>query len=789
MSATHNLSLPSMHCAGCVRKVERTIGEVDGVEASEVNLALGGARVTLPDAETLAALRAALANAGHPPATERVVLEIEGLHCASCVGKAEGAMAAVPGVTSAHVNLADGTAVIETLSDDATAKAMAATAAVGYPMKRREEAAPREDRFAAEARVLARDAMIAAALTIPVMIVEMGGHIFPAFHLWLTGAVGPFAPRLFGFVLASLVLAFPGRRFLTTGLPGLMRGAPDMNALVALGTLAAWAYSSVATFAPGLLPPGANFVYFEAVGTIITLILVGRVLEARAKGRTGAAIRALVALRPATARVERGGTEQEIAVEAVLPGDIVLLRPGERIAVDGEVTDGASHVDESMLTGEPMPVAKAQGDTLTGGTVNTTGALKMRATRVGSETRLAQIIDMVETAQGARLPVQDAVNRVTAIFVPAVLALATLTAITWLIVAPSGALVAAVSVLIVACPCAMGLAVPVSIMVGTGRAAESGILFRGGDALQRLGDLANIGFDKTGTLTEGRPRVTTIRTVGGIGRAEALTLAAAAEARSEHPLARAIEAEARGLDLPKAQDFASATGRGVTATVEGRKIAIGTAAHLQANGIDPATLTEGDPAATPVLMAIDGQPAARFEISDPARPEAEGAVARLKELDITPVLLTGDAEGPAHAVARATGISEIHAALLPEDKLKQIDRLKSKGPTAFVGDGINDAPALAAADVGIAIGTGTDVAVEAADVVLMSGDPTGVPRAIALSRATRRNIRQNLAWAFGYNVILIPFAMLGLLTPALAAGAMATSSVFVVSNALRLKRA
>jgi P-type Cu+ transporter len=791
MGATHQLILPTMHCAGCVRKVERTLGEAPGVAAAEVNLALGGARVRLAEAAALAPVLEALVRAGHPPAVETVPLDIENMHCASCVGRLEQGFRDVPGVVSAEVDLAQARAALTVTSTAALAEAMAEAARLGYPAARRVAEGPRLGRHAAEARTAGRHTAIAALLTLPVFVIEMGGHAVPALHHWLVGNFGAFPLRVVAFLLTTLILLWPGRRFLTLGIPSLFRGAPDMNALVALGTLAAWSLSTVATFAPQILPPGAANVYFESAGVIITLILFGRYLEARARDRTGTAIGALVGLRPATARVERDGVVTEVPVEAVQVGDLLRLRPGERIAVDGEIVEGQSQVDESMLTGEPLPVAKGPGDGLTGGTVNGTGALTMRATRVGAGTRLAQIVAMVEAAQGARLPVQDLVNRITAVFVPAVLVLAAATALVWLAVDPARAAVAAVSVLIVACPCAMGLAVPVSIMVGTGRAAERGILFRGGDSLQRLADVSLAGFDKTGTLTEGRPEVTAILLAPGADRAEALRLAAGAETQSEHALARAVlrAAAAEGVEPAPARDMRATPGLGLAATVDGRRVLIGSPAFLAAEGIATDALAAGDPNATPVLLAVDGAAVARFEIADRIRDTAAEAVRQMTDLGVTPVLLTGDAEGPARAVGGRLGIGDVAAGLLPEDKLDRIAAMKTRGTTAFVGDGINDAPALAAADVGIAIGTGTDVAIEAADVVLMSGDPAGVPRAVALSRATLRNIRQNLVWAFGYNVLLIPVAMLGLLTPALAAAAMALSSVFVVTNALRLRKA
>jgi Cu+-exporting ATPase len=579
-----------------------------------------------------------------------------------------------------------------------------------------------------------------------------------------------------------------------------------MNSLVVLGTTAAWGFSTVAVFAPGLLPPGTRAVYFEAAAVIVTLILLGRWLEARAKGQTGAAIRRLIGLRPATARVERGGDVVEVAIAEVRRGDIVQVRPGERIAVDGVVRDGTSWVDESMLTGEPLAVEKAKGATVVGGTVNGNGALRMRATAVGSDTMLARIVAMVQEAQGARLPVQDMVNRITAWFVPAVMGIALATVAGWLVFGPAPALpfalVAGVAVLIVACPCAMGLATPTSIMVGTGRAAELGVLFRQGDALQALQGVRVVAFDKTGTLTLGKPDVTDILPLGGLGVDDLLALVAAVEALSEHPLAGAIvrAAKAKGIPIAPARDFTAIPGHGLRATVGGKLVLVGTGRLMQREGVAADTMQAmaDDLAAkgrTPVLVAVDGQAAGVLALADQVKPSAASTVRALHAQGLRVAMITGDAQATAAAIAADLGIDTVQAEVLPEGKVAAIRDLQRLGAVAYVGDGINDAPALAAADVGVAIGTGTDVAVESAHVVLMSGDPIGIVTAIEISRRTMRNIHQNLGWAFGYNVLLIPVAAGALypvwgtlLSPALAAGAMALSSVLVVGNALRLRR-
>ncbi|MFT5482981.1 MAG: heavy metal translocating P-type ATPase, partial [Halieaceae bacterium] len=662
------------------------------------------------------------------------------------------------------------------------------------------------DRKAEEASHLQRMTLVAAALTMPVFILEMGSHMVPAIHDWVMNTLGMGVSWVIQFVLTTIVLAWPGRQFYLKGFPALCKGAPDMNSLVALGSSAAWGFSAVALFVPTLLPAGTRVVYFEAAAMIVTLILLGRFLEARAKGRTGQAIRKLVGLRAKTAQVERDGQLLEMPVDDIVVGDLIHVRPGEKIAVDGVVVKGVSYVDESMITGEPVPVEKSADAEVVGGTVNGTGALTFRATKVGGDTMLAQIIRMVEDAQGAKLPIQDLVNRITLWFVPAVMGVALVTFLTWLWVGPdpalSFALVASVAVLIIACPCAMGLATPTSIMVGTGRAAELGVLFRRGDALQRLNEVKTIALDKTGTLTEGRPELTDLTLTTGFEESDVLRLVASVEVMSEHPIAAAIvrRAEQDGLSLAAVAEFNSITGYGVSAVIEGRNILVGADRLMnregialdEVNGVGDSLGREGK---TPLYAAIDGRLAAIIAVSDPIKPSTAEAIAALHDLGLEVAMITGDNKGTANAIAAKLGIDTVVAEVLPEGKVTAIEKLQlGARPVAFVGDGINDAPALARADVGIAIGTGTDVAIEAADVVLMSGDLKGVVNALHVSQLTMCNIRQNLFWAFGYNALLIPVAagvfypVFGLmLSPVLAAGAMALSSVFVLSNALRLR--
>ena len=736
--------------------------------------------------------------AAPPTALPVTRLAIRGMSCAACSGRVGRVLSARPDVTQAQVNLATHRAQVThdpALTPDALARIVTD---LGYPATVIIDRAPPPPD---EAPALRRAALTAAALTLPVVVVEMGGHLVPAFHHWLHGLVPVRALWVMQMVLTLAVLAGPGRRFFGTGLAALRRGAPEMNSLVALGAGTAFVFSTVVTLAPGLVPAASRQVWFEAAAVIVTLILTGRWLEARAKGQAGTAIRALLALTPDHATALRDGRPVRVAVADLQPGDLVQLAPGERIALDGVLTEGAGHVDESMLTGEPVPVLRSPGDAVTGGTVNGAAALTYRVTATGHDTVLSRIVALVEQAQAARLPVQALVDRVTRVFVPVVIGLAALSFALWLAFGPdlAHAVVAAVSVLIIACPCAMGLAVPMSIMVGSGRGARLGILFRQGDALQKLAGAQVVAFDKTGTLTQGRPRVTQIWTQG-IDRDDALRLTAAAEARSEHPLALAILAEAGDITLPPAQSVTALPGRGLTATVEGRSLLIGNANALQAAGIapDPALTRQADAAsaegATPVHLAVDGRHVATFALADPERPESAAAISALRDMGLRTEMLSGDLPATARAVGARLGIDRVQGGLTPDDKLTAI---RAMGPgSVFVGDGINDAPALAAADTGIAIGTGTDIAIEAADAVLMAGDPQGVARAIRLSRAVMRNIRQNLFWAFAYNAALIPVAMGALvpfggpqLSPMLGAGAMALSSVFVVTNALRLRTA
>ncbi|MFN3945255.1 MAG: heavy metal translocating P-type ATPase [Allosphingosinicella sp.] len=805
------LAIEGMTCASCVGRVERALKAVPGVADASVNLATERAAVTLAAPVARGALVEAVESVGYEVRGGAVDLAIEGMTCASCVGRVERALAAIPGVRAASVNLATERARVEVSGAVEPAALIDAVGAVGYDARELggSETDPdaEAERRAAEETTLRRDLLVAAALTLPVFLLEMGSHLVPAFGRAVATTIGVQTSWWLQFALTTAVLFGPGLRFHEKGWPALLRRGPDMNSLVAVGTTAAYAFSMVATFAPSFLPPGTVHVYYEAAAVIVTLILLGRWLEARAKGRTSEAVKRLIGLQAKTARVRRGELALEVPVGEVKSGDLVEVRPGERLPVDGQVVEGVSYVDESMITGEPVPVAKRAQAAVVGGTVNQTGALTVRATAVGSATVLAQIVRMVEQAQGSKLPIQAMVDRITLWFVPAVMALAAATFLVWLLLGPAPSLtfglVNAVAVLIIACPCAMGLATPTSIMVGTGRGAELGVLFRKGEALQLLKEARIVAFDKTGTLTEGKPTLTDLEFAPGFDGADVLAKIAAVEEKSEHPIARAIvaAAEAQGLPFPALTDFESVTGFGVRATVGGVHVEIGADRYMTRLGLDPSHFGEtaerlGDEGKTPLYAAVDGRIAAVLAVADPIKATTAEAIAALHGLGLKVAMITGDNRRTAEAVARRLGIDEVAAEVLPEGKVEAVRRLKgAHGRLAYVGDGINDAPALAEADVGLAVGTGTDVAIEAADVVLMSGSLKGVPNAVALSRATIGNIRQNLFWAFAYNAALIPVAagvlypVSGtLLSPMFAAGAMALSSVFVLGNALRLKR-
>ena len=808
---TVSLQLQGLNCAACSGRAEKALKNVSGVKTATVNLPAETAQISYSEPADINSLIQALSDAGYPATTQEITFDVEGMSCASCSGRVEREIAKGDGVLSATVNLAAETATVKFASKATdAAQIMAIATNIGFPAKmksaRPDETADKTNRKSAEISQLGRLTLIAAILALPVFAIEMGGHFIPGVRDWVDATIGQQNSRYLQFILTTLVLFGPGWRFYKLGIPALLKGAPEMNSLVALGTAAAYSFSVVATFVPNILPVGTAYVYYEAAAVIIVLILLGRWLEARAKGRTGQAIQKLVGLQAKTARVERGDQLVELPIDEIITGDLIHLRPGEKIAVDGDVISGDSYVEESMITGEPAPVQKTKGSGVVGGTINGQGTLVFRATNVGANTVLAQIIQMVEQAQGAKLPIQGLVDKITAIFVPAVLLAATLTVIVWLIFGPTPALgfalVAGVSVLIIACPCAMGLATPTSIMVGTGRAAQMGVLFRKGDALQMLQETSIVALDKTGTLTQGRPELTDYTIAKGHHFDDILRLSAAVEHSSEHPLAEAIVRAAtdKNMTFPMATNFTSITGYGVKATVDDKELLIGADRLMTRENVElgnfPAQADEyAKLGKSPFYIAIDGKVVAIFAVSDPIKETSPAAIKALHNLGLKVAMITGDNKTTARAIGRELGIDHIVAEVLPDGKVAALNDLRQDGAKlAYVGDGINDAPALASADVGIAIGTGTDVAIEAADVVLMSGDLNGVINAFDISQRTMTNIKQNLFWAFGYNIVLVPVAagllypMFGiLLSPMLAAGAMSLSSVFVLTNALRLR--
>ncbi len=775
------LPIEGMSSATCVGRVENALGRLLGVEAS-VDLAAERAEIRYnPAAVGLTRLVAAVEEAGYRVRRDRRELVVAGMSCVTCAGRVENALTHAPGVLGAEVNLVRETATVEGIAGALRpAELIAVVRDAGYGAELvTSDAESERARQAAEAGRLRLDLfrVVAASLLSAPLLPPMIGVDLPG---WLVLA------------LATPVQFVAGARFYVNAWSALRAGTGNMDLLVALGTSAAYFYSLFLVVSGDGGPT-----YFEAAAVVVTLVLLGRWLEARAKRSTGAAVRALMALRPERARVERNGAEIEVPVAAVSVGDIVVVRPGERLPTDGQVVSGASAVDESLLTGESLPVEKQPGDKVVGGSINGSGLLRVETAAVGAGSMLARIIALVEGAQAKKTEVQRLVDKVAAVFVPIVLVCALVAFLGWLLLAGSfaGGLIAAVAVLVVACPCTLGLATPTALTVGTGAAAKAGILIRDAEALERAHRIDTVVLDKTGTVTEGRPAVTEI-IPAGIDETELLALTAAAQAGSEHPLARAVLSRAEGMELPRMDEFQSLPGRGLLALVGGRRVVIGNRALMAAHGVlavleQRAQHLERQGRTVMWVGALDPEPSplGLIAVMDPIKPSAAEAVRRLHARRIKTVLLTGDNARTAEAVATALGIDSLRAEVLPEDKVLEVERLQKEGRrVAMVGDGVNDAPALAQADVGIAMGSGADVAMQAAAITLMRGDPLLIPDAIAISRATYAKVRQNLFWAFFYNVIAIPLAGLGLLNPVIAGAVMAFSSLSVVSNALLLRR-
>jgi Cu+-exporting ATPase len=826
-----DLPLTGMTCAACARRIERRLSKSGGVGSAGVNFATSRATVEYdPELTSLRELSAAVRDIGYGtavPAVAEFVLD-DSARASGTAVLLEKFLKMTPGVVAATYNLASARVRVEYFETATDARAL---------RKRIEELGCRvtdvtaddarsglgreEDARRAEARDLKRRLVTASALSLPVLIISMSHGRVPLFDvLWIN--------RL-QLALTTPVVFYCGAPFYRGAWAALRHGAADMNTLIATGTGAAFLYSLVATIAPRLvaanaaasgmnMPGGMSMnvggvtmtpVYFEAASVIIALILLGRLLETRARARTADAVRKLLGLSPRTARVVReDGRQEEMPVGELMPGDLILVRPGEKVPTDGVLTEGRSAVDEAMLTGEGLPVEKGPGDEVVGATINRTGSFTFRATRVGRDTVLRQIVRMVEEAQGRRAPIARLADTVSGYFTPAVICIAVVTFVAWFVAAPEGArlsaaLVHAVSVLIIACPCALGLATPTAVMVGTGRGAEVGVLIRGGEALETVQKVQTVVLDKTGTITEGRPGVTDVFTSDGFDADELLRLAASVERASEHPLSEAFVRRAleRGLQLARVENFNAVAGHGVEADTEGTRVTVGNLKLMEergvmVDGLGARAATLAAEAKTPVYVALDGRVAGLLAVADSIKAESSEAIAALKGLGLEVVMLTGDDRRTAEAVAREVGIERVLAEVLPEGKADAVKELQAEGKTvAMVGDGINDAPALAQADVGIAMGTGTDVAIEAADVTLVRGSLRGVVTTFALSRRTMRVIRQNLFWAFAYNALGIPLAA-GLfqpltgwtLTPVFASAAMALSSVSVVTNSLRLRR-
>jgi len=807
-----SIHITGMTCTTCANTIEKALSETPGVEQASVSFASEKASIEYdPTKVNLAKIKNTISQIGYGVATKKSIFPISGMTCASCVARVEKALSEVPGVVSTSVNLASEKATVEYVEGTDLAALRRAVKDAGYELGPEVEAL--EDVTAAsqrETRAARNRLIVAAVLAISIMAISFGiSFTGKPYLLW---------------ALATPVQFWAGWRFYRGAWGALRHRTADMNTLIAMGTSAAYLYSVIAVLAPGLFASAdvAPNLYFDTSAMIITLILLGRFLETRAKGQTSEAIKKLMRMQPKTALVIRDGEEREIPVEDVLVGDLILVRPGERVPVDGIVRQGYSSIDESMITGESIPVDKRVGDEVIGATINKTGSFQFEATRVGKDTTLAHIVRMVEEAQGSKAPIQRLADVIASYFVPVVIGIAVITFIIWSFLGPHPALTFAflnfVAVLIIACPCALGLATPTAIMVGTGKGAEHGILIRSGEALERSHRINTVLLDKTGTLTRGEPAVTDIVAVPPFSEEEVLQLAASAEHSSEHPLGMAVvkAASEKGLELYPPSEFNAIPGHGVEALIEGKKLILGNLKLMKEKGLSLNRLEEKADelfaqGKTVMFLGLDSEVVGIIALADTLKPKAREAVQALHRMGIETVMLTGDNRRTADAIAREVGIDRVLAEILPEHKANEVKKLQDEGKTvAMVGDGINDAPALAQADLGIAIGTGTDVAIETGEITLISGDLTGIVTAISLSKRTLRTIKQNLFWAFAYNTALIPVAAgvlylafgdggvpsglhfvlgnYGFLNPILAAAAMAASSITVVLNSLRLRR-
>lgn len=799
MNSKETIRISGMSCAACAARVEKVLNNLEGIKNAAVNLAVEKAVVEYDNnIISIEDIIDAIKKLGYDAVSEQAdtissaVLKVSGMSCAACAARVEKQLGSLEGVHSAAVNLASERASVEYDSEKIkTSDLIKAVEAIGYKAERAEElSVDREkEQREKEIRRLRLELVISAILTAPLlfsMLLMITNIDIPFFH-----------NEYFQLIVATPVQFIIGFRFYKNAYRALRSGSANMDVLIAMGTTAAYFYSIYnAFFAPheGMMKE----LYFESSAVIITLILFGKYLEAVAKGRTSEAIKKLMGLQAKTARVIRDGREEDIPIEEVVPGDVIVVRPGEKIPVDGRILEGDSAVDESMLTGESLPVEKTAGDHVVGATINRFGTFRLEATRVGKDTVLSQIIKMVEDAQGSKAPIQKIADRVSGVFVPVVLAIALVTLLAWYLITGdlTGGIVSAVSVLVIACPCALGLATPTAIMAGTGKGAENGILIKGGEHLEMTYRLNAVVLDKTGTITKGQPEVTDVIPLGSMDRGELLRMAAAAEKNSEHPLGEAIYEQGKKEPgtVPEAEQFAAIPGKGVRAVVEGRQIYIGTRRLMQEAGIDTGSAENviaglEDDGKTAMLMAADGRLEAVIAVADTLKESSKDAIDELKKMGIEVYMITGDNKRTASAIAKQAGITNVLAEVLPENKAEEVGKLKKQGmKVAMAGDGINDAPALVAADIGIAMGTGTDVAIEAADITLLRGDLMLIPAAIRLSKMTMRKIKQNLFWAFIYNIIGIPVAAFGLLNPMIAGGAMAFSSVSVVTNSLRLRR-